>query len=51
AAALGAIQTMRDLDLNAAAQRIEHIMKARLAALQDKHDIIGDLRGRGAMIA
>ncbi|MGW3568265.1 4-aminobutyrate--2-oxoglutarate transaminase [Streptomyces sp. NPDC000941] len=51
AAALGAIQTMRDLDLNAKAQRIEHIMKTRLAALQDKHDIIGDLRGRGAMIA
>ncbi|MES4907562.1 MULTISPECIES: 4-aminobutyrate--2-oxoglutarate transaminase [unclassified Streptomyces] len=51
AAALGAIQTMRDLDLNAKAQRIEHVMKTRLAALQEKHDIIGDLRGRGAMIA
>jgi 4-aminobutyrate aminotransferase / (S)-3-amino-2-methylpropionate transaminase / 5-aminovalerate transaminase len=51
AAALGAIETMRELDLNTKAQRIEHIMKTRLAALQDKHDIIGDLRGRGAMIA
>lgn len=51
AAALGSIQTMRDLDLNGKAQRIEHIMKTRLAALQEKHDIIGDLRGRGAMIA
>ncbi|MER7793730.1 4-aminobutyrate--2-oxoglutarate transaminase [Streptomyces sp. NPDC097640] len=51
AAALGSIQTMRDLDLNSKAQRIEHIMKTRLAALQEKHDIIGDLRGRGAMIA
>lgn len=51
AAALGSLQTMRDLDLNSKAQRIEHIMKTRLAALQEKHDVIGDLRGRGAMIA
>lgn len=26
-------------------------MKARLTAMQDKFDIIGDVRGRGAMIA
>ncbi|MEV5510909.1 4-aminobutyrate--2-oxoglutarate transaminase [Streptomyces orinoci] len=51
AAALGAIETMRELDLNAKARRIEEVMKGRLAALQEKHGIIGDVRGRGAMIA
>jgi 4-aminobutyrate aminotransferase/(S)-3-amino-2-methylpropionate transaminase len=51
AAALGAIETMRDLDLNAKARRIEQIMKARLTAMQEKYDVIGDIRGRGAMIA
>ncbi|MFD5025933.1 4-aminobutyrate--2-oxoglutarate transaminase [Streptomyces sp. NPDC058373] len=51
AGALGAIETMRELDLNAKAQRIEAIMKPRLTAMQEKFDIIGDVRGRGAMIA
>ncbi|MEV0850451.1 4-aminobutyrate--2-oxoglutarate transaminase [Streptomyces sp. NPDC049954] len=51
AAALGAIETMKELDLNAKARRIEEIMKERLGALQEKHEIIGDVRGRGAMIA
>jgi 4-aminobutyrate aminotransferase/(S)-3-amino-2-methylpropionate transaminase len=51
AAALGAIETMRELDLNAKAKRIEEVMKGRLLALQDKFDVIGDVRGRGAMIA
>jgi 4-aminobutyrate aminotransferase/(S)-3-amino-2-methylpropionate transaminase len=51
AAALGAIETMRELDLNAKAKRIEEIMKGRLTAMQEKYDIIGDVRGRGAMIA
>ncbi|MEV0094261.1 4-aminobutyrate--2-oxoglutarate transaminase [Streptomyces sp. NPDC050738] len=51
AAALGAIETMKELDLNAKAKRIEELMKGRLAAMQEKFDIIGDIRGRGAMIA
>jgi 4-aminobutyrate aminotransferase / (S)-3-amino-2-methylpropionate transaminase / 5-aminovalerate transaminase len=51
AAALGSIETMKELDLNAKAQRIETVMKGRFAALLEKHDIIGDVRGRGAMIA
>ncbi|MFW6691996.1 4-aminobutyrate--2-oxoglutarate transaminase [Streptomyces sp. MAR4 CNX-425] len=51
AAALGAIETMRELDLNAKARRIEEIMKTRLLALQEKHQAIGDVRGRGAMLA
>lgn len=51
AAALGAIETMREQDLNAKARRIEEIVKSRLTALKEKHDAIGDVRGRGAMLA
>jgi 4-aminobutyrate aminotransferase/(S)-3-amino-2-methylpropionate transaminase len=51
AAALGAIETMRELDLNARARRIGEIMTPRLRALQEKFPVIGDVRGRGAMIA
>ena len=51
AAALGAIRTMEDEDLPAKARRIEEIMLARLGELQQKYPAIGDVRGRGAMIA
>ncbi|MCI3933397.1 4-aminobutyrate--2-oxoglutarate transaminase [Streptomyces sp. AN091965] len=51
AGALGAIETMKELDLNAKAKEIESVMKARLSAMAEKFDIIGDIRGRGAMIA
>jgi 4-aminobutyrate aminotransferase/(S)-3-amino-2-methylpropionate transaminase len=51
AAALGAIETMRELDLNARARRIGEIMLPRLRSLAEKYEVIGDVRGRGAMIA
>jgi 4-aminobutyrate aminotransferase/(S)-3-amino-2-methylpropionate transaminase len=51
AAALGAIETMVADDLCGAAKRIESIMRPRLAALAEKYDAVGDLRGRGAMLA
>jgi len=51
AAALGAIATMRELDLAGAAQTIETTMMQRLSAIQARHSVIGDIRGRGAMIA
>jgi 4-aminobutyrate aminotransferase/(S)-3-amino-2-methylpropionate transaminase len=51
AAALGAIETMRELDLAAAARGIGDIMLPALRALADKYDVIGDVRGRGAMLA
>ncbi|MET7296462.1 4-aminobutyrate--2-oxoglutarate transaminase [Streptomyces griseoloalbus] len=51
AGALGAIETMKELDLNARAKHIEAVMKARLTAMAEKYDVIGDVRGRGAMIA
>ena len=51
AGALGSIETMKELDLNGKAKRIEEVMKTRLTAMQEKFPIIGDIRGRGAMIA
>lgn len=51
AAALGAIETMREQDLPAKARRIEEVMKPRLEKLAAQSDIIGDVRGRGAMLA
>ncbi|MFD5320827.1 4-aminobutyrate--2-oxoglutarate transaminase [Streptomyces sp. NPDC127098] len=51
AAALGAIETMRELDLPAMARRIEEIMKPRLLEMAAKHPTIGEVRGRGAMLA
>ncbi|MGF1430273.1 4-aminobutyrate--2-oxoglutarate transaminase [Kitasatospora sp. LaBMicrA B282] len=51
AAALGSIETMKSLDLNAKAQRIGEVMLGRLRAMQEKFEVIGEVRGRGAMIA
>ena len=51
AAALAAIETMRALDLNAAARRIGSMITERLLALQKEAPGIGDVRGRGAMQA
>lgn len=51
AAALATIETMQAEDLCGAARRIEAIMKPRLETLQAKYDAIGDVRGRGAMLA
>jgi 4-aminobutyrate aminotransferase/(S)-3-amino-2-methylpropionate transaminase len=51
AAALGAIDTMRELDLPAAARSIGKVLLARLTELQGRHPAIGDVRGRGAMVA
>ncbi len=51
AAALGSIEAMEEEDLNARALAIEVIMRERLEALQALHPEVGDIRGRGAMIA
>ncbi|MEU1539567.1 MULTISPECIES: 4-aminobutyrate--2-oxoglutarate transaminase [Streptomycetaceae] len=51
AGALGAIETMKEQDLNAKARRIGEIMLGRLRGMQEKFEIIGEVRGRGAMIA
>jgi 4-aminobutyrate aminotransferase / (S)-3-amino-2-methylpropionate transaminase / 5-aminovalerate transaminase len=51
AAALGAIETMRAEDLCGAARHIESVVRPRLEALAGKYEAIGDVRGRGAMLA
>ncbi|NEK58422.1 4-aminobutyrate--2-oxoglutarate transaminase [Geodermatophilus sabuli] len=51
AAALATIATMREQDLAGAARAIEAAMLPRLRALQERTGVIGDVRGRGAMLA
>src|SRR5204862_7612774 len=51
AAALGAIETMRQQNLAGRARRIGDIMLPRLHKLAEAHPVIADVRGRGAMIA
>jgi 4-aminobutyrate aminotransferase/(S)-3-amino-2-methylpropionate transaminase len=51
AAALGAIATMRELDLAPRARQIGALVTSRLLALAEKFPAVGDVRGRGAMLA
>jgi 4-aminobutyrate aminotransferase/(S)-3-amino-2-methylpropionate transaminase len=51
AAGLAAIETMRELDLASAARTIGAIMLPALRDLAEHHPVIGEVRGRGAMIA
>jgi 4-aminobutyrate aminotransferase/(S)-3-amino-2-methylpropionate transaminase len=51
AAALASIETMREHDLAGAARAIEDTMVPRLHAMRERTPAIGDVRGRGAMIA
>ena len=51
AAALGSIEAMRSHDYAARARAMEEIMRGRLEILQKAHPVIGDIRGRGAMMA
>jgi 4-aminobutyrate aminotransferase/(S)-3-amino-2-methylpropionate transaminase len=51
AAALAAIDIMRSEDLVAAARRIGQTISTALTSIQASHPAIGDIRGRGAMMA
>ncbi len=51
AGALGSISWMEQNDANGLAQQIESIMMPRLRDMQANHPTIGDIRGRGAMLA
>jgi 4-aminobutyrate aminotransferase / (S)-3-amino-2-methylpropionate transaminase / 5-aminovalerate transaminase len=51
ASALGAIETMKEEDLCGRAKQVEALFLPRLEALAEKHPQIGDIRGRGAMLA
>ena len=44
-------ETMQEWDLNARALRLEEIVTAKLTPLVEELDIVGDFRGRGAMLA
>ncbi|GAA1707608.1 4-aminobutyrate--2-oxoglutarate transaminase [Nonomuraea sp. AD125B] len=50
-AALGVLETIEEEDLVAKARRIGEIMLPRLESMKERFDVIGDVRGRGAMIA
>jgi 4-aminobutyrate aminotransferase/(S)-3-amino-2-methylpropionate transaminase len=51
AAALAAISMMETDDLAGAARRIGEVLTSRLCALADRFPQVGDVRGRGAMMA
>ena len=51
ASALAAIETMKADDLRGRARAIEALFVPRLQALAEKYGVIGDVRGRGAMLA
>ncbi len=51
AAALGAIEAMEDDDLNARALQVGAILREKLEALAAANPAVGDIRGRGAMMA
>jgi 4-aminobutyrate aminotransferase/(S)-3-amino-2-methylpropionate transaminase len=51
AAALAAIELMREKDLAGAARLIGQKVSGSLSALADSHSAVGDVRGRGAMMA
>ena len=51
AAALGAMATIEEEGLVARAGRIGELMEPRLRSMAERFDVIGDVRGRGAMMA
>lgn len=51
AAALGAIATMKDMNLNDKAIEIGTVLSQRLTEMKNKFSTVGDVRGRGAMQA
>lgn len=50
AAALAAIETMEELDLNARGARIGEVIRARFEKLKKRSDLVADVRGLGAMV-
>ena len=51
AAALASIRTMEELDIVGGYKNIEALMWSRLEKMQAEHGVIGEIRGRGGMIA
>jgi 4-aminobutyrate aminotransferase/(S)-3-amino-2-methylpropionate transaminase len=50
-AALGVLEEIEENDLLARAREIGDVLLPALRDLQRRHDVIGDVRGRGAMVA
>ncbi len=51
AAALGAVETMESQDLCGRARHIGTVLTERLLGMATRYDVIGEVRGRGAMVA
>jgi 4-aminobutyrate aminotransferase/(S)-3-amino-2-methylpropionate transaminase len=51
AAAIAVLKQIEDGGVLEKAQHIESVMMARLSEMKDKYPVIGEIRGRGAMIA
>lgn len=51
AAAIAAIRTMEEMDAISQYKHIEALMWARLEEMQVRHGVIGEIRGRGGMLA
>lgn len=51
AAALGALEAIEEWDLVARAKEIEKVIREELGSVAESSPVVGDLRGRGAMIA
>jgi 4-aminobutyrate aminotransferase/(S)-3-amino-2-methylpropionate transaminase len=50
-AALGVFEEIEHHDLLARAAEVGRVLRGGLLKLQGRHDVIGDVRGRGAMMA
>jgi 4-aminobutyrate aminotransferase/(S)-3-amino-2-methylpropionate transaminase len=51
AAAIASIQTMKNEDLIGKAKAIESVALPIMKSIQSKYNVVGDVRGRGAMLA
>lgn len=51
AAAIANIRYMKEIDINAKAENIGGIIRKRFDAMKEKYEIIGEVRGLGAMLA
>jgi taurine--2-oxoglutarate transaminase len=51
AAGIAALEAYSDDDLFARSAQIEHVLRAKLTALQAKHELLGDVRGAGTFFA
>ncbi|WP_370892045.1 4-aminobutyrate--2-oxoglutarate transaminase [Janibacter sp. GXQ6167] len=51
AAGIASIESMREDDLNARARHIEELLVPRLQTIADRTGVVGEIRGRGAMLA